>query len=135
MDFLINLDVDDLEHAIAFYHEAFGFTLGRRFGTDGAELLGGPAPLYLLAKAAGTPAFAGDGRHRDYRRHWTPVHLDLVVEEIEPAVERALAAGAVLEAPIATQAWGRLALMADPFGHGFCLVQFLGEGYDAIATS
>ena len=23
--------------------------------------------------------------------------------------------------------------MADPFGHGFCCVQFLGRGYDAIA--
>jgi hypothetical protein len=26
-----------------------------------------------------------------------------------------------------------LALMADPFGNGFCLVQFLGRGYDEIA--
>jgi hypothetical protein len=33
----------------------------------------------------------------------------------------------------ATQKWGRLALMADPFGHGFCFVQFLGAGYDEIA--
>jgi hypothetical protein len=23
--------------------------------------------------------------------------------------------------------------MADPFGHGFCLIQFLGRGYDEIA--
>lgn len=135
MDFLVNLDVDDLERAVAFYREAFGFILGRRFGDDVVELLGGPAPLYLLAKAADAPAFPGDTRHRDYRRHWTPLHLDLVVEEIEPAVERALAAGARLEAPIATHSWGRLALMCDPFGHGFCLVQFLGEGYDAIADS
>ena len=31
--------------------------------------------------------------------------------------------------------WGKLALMADPFGHGFCLVQFLNRGYDEIATT
>jgi len=32
--------------------------------------------------------------------------------------------------------WERLlALMADPFGHGFCFVQFLGRGYDEIAES
>jgi hypothetical protein len=29
--------------------------------------------------------------------------------------------------------WGKLALMADPFGHGFCFVQFVGRGYDEIA--
>lgn len=29
--------------------------------------------------------------------------------------------------------WGKLALMADPFGHGFCFLQFLGSGYDEIA--
>ncbi len=134
MDLLVNLDVDDLEGAVAFYREAFGFTLGRRFGSAVVELLGGPVPLYLLAKAAGTEAFDGDPRHRDYRRHWTPLHLDFVVDDIEAAVTRATAAGAVLERPITTQAWGRLALLHDPFGHGFCLVQFLGEGYDAIAS-
>jgi len=26
-----------------------------------------------------------------------------------------------------------LALMADPFGHGFCLLQFVGQGYDELA--
>jgi uncharacterized glyoxalase superfamily protein PhnB len=56
-----------------------------------------------------------------------------VVDEIEPAVARAISAGAQLEKPIATHQWGKLALMADPFGHGFCFVQFLGRGYDEIA--
>ena len=60
------------------------------------------------------------------------MHLDVVVEDIDAAIARAVAAGAVQEKPTATQAWGRLALMADPFGHGFCFVQFLGRGYDAL---
>jgi hypothetical protein len=47
----------------------------------------------------------------------------------------ALSAGARLEEPISTHRWGKLALMADPFGHGFCFVQFLGRGYDEIAES
>ena len=29
---------------------------------------------------------------------------------------------------------GKIAHLADPFGHGVCLVQFLGRGYDEIAT-
>jgi Glyoxalase-like domain len=66
-------------------------------------------------------------------RIWTPVHLDFVVEEIESAVQGALAAGAQLEAAISTAKWGKLALMADPFGHGFCFIEFLGHGYDEIA--
>lgn len=135
MQFLVNLDVDDLDAAIAFYVAAFGLSVGRRFGPSGAELLGGPAPLYLLVKAAGTPACAASGQRRSYARHWTPVHLDFVVAEIDSAVQRAVAAGAKLEEAVSTHSWGKLALMADPFGHGFCFVQFVGRGYDEIATN
>ena len=133
MDLLINLDVDDLEKAVRFYGSAFGLKVGRRFGAFGVEMLGSSAPIYLLVKSPGTPASDTTTQRRNYERHWTPVHLDFVVDEIEPAVERAVSAGARLEQPIATYKWGKLALMADPFGHGFCFVQFLGRGYDEIA--
>ena len=131
-DLLVNVDVDDLEKAIAFYCQAFGVRVGRRFGAGAVELLGSAAPIYLLVKAAGTPAWPS-GEQRDYSRHWTPVHLDFVVEDMAAAVERATAAGARLEAPVKTADWGDLALMSDPFGHGFCLIQFRGRGYDEIA--
>jgi predicted enzyme related to lactoylglutathione lyase len=62
------------------------------------------------------------------------VHLDFVVDDIEAAVARARAAGAIEEDPITEHAYGRLAMFADPFGNGFCLLQFTGNGYDAIAT-
>lgn len=133
MQILVNVDVDDLEKAIQFYGAAFGLKVGRRFGASGVEMLGGAVPIYLLVKAAGTAASSATFQGRSYERHWTPVHLDFVVEDIDAAVQKAVAAGAVLEQPIATQSWGRLALMADPFGHGFCFVQFLGRGYDEIA--
>ena len=38
------------------------------------------------------------------------------------------------ESAISDHAYGRLALFADPFGNGFCLLQFNDRGYDAIAT-
>jgi predicted enzyme related to lactoylglutathione lyase len=133
MQALINIDVDDLDKATHFYEMAFGLKVGRRFGADGVELLGSSAPIYLLFKAAGTAVSSTVPLRRSYGRHWTPVHLDFVVEEIESAVRQAVAAGARLESAIATHKWGRLALMADPFGHGFCFVQFLGRGYDEIA--
>jgi predicted enzyme related to lactoylglutathione lyase len=133
MEFLVNLDVDDLDAAIQFYAAAFGLEVGRRFGPFGVEMLGGPAPLYLLTRQAGTPAAATTAQERSYARHWTPVHLDFVVDEIDSAVQKAIAAGAQLERPVTIQPWGKLALMADPFGHGFCFVQFVGRGYDQIA--
>jgi predicted enzyme related to lactoylglutathione lyase len=133
MNLLVNLDVDDLATAIAFYSAAIGLTVGRRFGRFGVEMLGSSAPIYLLVKASGSPAADTTAQRRTYDRHWTPVHLDFVTEDIDAAVETAITAGARLEKPITTQAWGRLALMADPFGHGFCFVQFLGRGYDEIA--
>jgi predicted enzyme related to lactoylglutathione lyase len=132
MRFLVNVDVDDLDRAVAFYAAAFQLQPGRRFAF-GVELLGGPAPIYLLAKPAGTAASPAAAQQRTYARHWTPLHLDVVVDDIEAAIARALAAGARLEEPVSNHAWGRLAPMADPFGHGFCFVQFLGRGYDAIA--
>ncbi|HEX9878430.1 MAG TPA: VOC family protein [Gammaproteobacteria bacterium] len=134
MNVLINVDVDDLEAAVSFYMAGFGLEIGRRFGDAGVELLGGSSPIYLLKKDAGTSVSAHSTQKRSYDRHWTPVHLDFVVEKIERAVDRALSAGAVLEAPIKTSRWGRLGLLSDPFGHGFCLVEFLGRGYDEIAS-
>ena len=129
---LINLDVDDLERAVAFYTQAFALRVGRRFNGGFVELLGAEAPIYLLLKAASTEPFEGAEQLRSYTRHWTPLHLDFVVADLDAAVTRALAAGAVLEAPPSQHAYGRLALLHDPFGHGFCLLQFEGQGYDEL---
>jgi predicted enzyme related to lactoylglutathione lyase len=133
MNLLVNLDVDDVDKAVRFYSSAFDLTVGRRFGPSAVEMLGSSSPIYLLAKSSGTQASPTTMQQRNYLRHWTPVHLDFVVDEIESALEKALLAGARLERPVITYNWGKLALMADPFGHGFCFVQFLGSGYDEIA--
>ena len=44
------------------------------------------------------------------------------MEDVEAAVVRALAAGAALEGKVTTHAWGRIALLADPFGRGWHLL-------------
>lgn len=130
---LANIDVDDLERAEAFYIAALGLRVGRRFGGDVVELLGASSPLYLLRKAADSMAGDATAQRRDYRRHWTPVHLDFVVADLDTALRQALDAGAMLEGRPRTENWGRIATLADPFGHGFCLLEFLGRGYDEIA--
>jgi lactoylglutathione lyase len=131
MALLVNIDVPDLARAERFYTQAFGLRPTRRFGAGAVELSGWPAPVYLLEKAEGTIG-AGDEPRR-YRRHWSPVHLDVVVDDLEAALARALAAGAVAEGEIRSAAWGRIAMLADPFGHGVCLIQFHGRGYDEVA--
>lgn len=132
MRLLLNIDVDDLAGAERFYCEAFGFKPSRRLGDEVLELTGAEVPVYLLCKAPGTTGAGGS--LRDYARHWTPLHVDVVVDDLAPALERALAAGARQEGEIRTAVWGRLVQLADPYGHGWCLLQFLGRGYDEIAA-
>jgi predicted enzyme related to lactoylglutathione lyase len=121
---IATIDVDDLDRAVAFYSSGLGFVEQRRlFNGSVSELLAGSALVYLAAKPAGTPPFLGSSETRRYSRHWTPVHLDLVVPDIDAAVARAERAGAKLEGSIRTQVAWREAHMSDPFGHGFCLLE------------
>jgi uncharacterized glyoxalase superfamily protein PhnB len=90
-----------------------------------------PIRLYLLQKPDGSLGAGKDLRR--YERHWTPVHIDMVVDNVEATLARAVAAGAKVETDIHVAAYGKIAMLSDPFGHGFCLVQFLGRGYDEIA--
>jgi len=105
MKLMVNIDVDDVGKAVRFY-----------------------------GKAPGSRAAGSISQSRDYLRHWTPVHLDFAVKDIAGATKRALAAGAAQEGEIERHAWGDIAHLADPFGHGFCLIEFRGRGYDEIAT-
>ena len=131
IELLVNIDVEDIEKALAFYCAAFDLSVGRRF--DGSvELLGATAPIYLLAETDGSAASSAMAQRRDYRRHWTPVHLDFVVSDVLAAVKRAVAAGARCEGEARSHQWGKIATLSDPFGNGFCLIEFVGRGYDEI---
>jgi len=130
----INIDVDDLDRGAAFYEAAVGLEPARRFGSFAIELVGGEVPVYLLLKEPSTPPFPGAQSRRNYGRHWTPVHVDFVVDGIEQALARAVAAGARAESEIESYRWGRVALMSDPFGNGFCFVEIDGRGFDELST-
>ncbi|MBA3675999.1 MAG: VOC family protein [Sphingosinicella sp.] len=133
-DLLVNIDVPDMAAAEAFYTAAFGLRVGRRFDADFIELLGRDVPIYLLKKDSGSLIGPDGGDVRRYERHWTPVHPDFVVENLGQAIDRVIAAGARQEGEIREAPYGRLAMLADPFGHGFCLIEFNAEGYDAVAS-
>jgi catechol 2,3-dioxygenase-like lactoylglutathione lyase family enzyme len=131
---LVNIDVSDIEAARAFYCSAFGLAPARRLGAGALELVGANCRIYLLANAEGTRASHASDARRSYDRHWTPVHLDFVVAALEPAIACSLAAGATQEGDVRDNSWGRIVTMADPFGHGYCLIEFSEAGYDAIST-
>jgi catechol 2,3-dioxygenase-like lactoylglutathione lyase family enzyme len=85
INLLVNSDVDDLDKAVRFYSSVFGLRVGRRLGAAGLEMLGCSSPICLLVKSPNAPA-GTTSQARTYQRHWTPVHLDFVVDEIEPAL-------------------------------------------------
>jgi predicted enzyme related to lactoylglutathione lyase len=130
MRLIVNIDVPDLAPAIAFYTAAFGLRHSRTLDGDVAELVGASSVIYLLRNDAGSSPGASVPTVRDYGRHWTPVHMDFVVDDLEAAVQRALYAGAVRQGEQVDWKGSRCITFADPFGHGFCLIAFDGEGYE-----
>lgn len=132
MELRICIDVNDMERAVRFYTEGLGLYCGRRFQNGFVELLGAGSPIDLLLQAEDSTPLPGQLATRNYQRHWTPVHLDFVVEDIDAVIVRLLRHGAVLEQPVTERVWGRIAGLTDPFGHGIDLLQFNEGGYDNI---
>ena len=122
------IDVPDVARAVDFYAKTFGWTSLTRQGF--VELVGAPVPIDLLPRAQGTRTAPPNDATRTYERHWTPVHLDLVVEDVDATVARAVALGARLESGPVDQPFGRIAQLADPFGHGLCVLQMSERGYE-----
>lgn len=131
MRVLINIDVPDLQAASAFYQAALGLTQSRRLDDDVVELSGATSTIYLLQKPVGSVSSSANDSTatRSYARHWTPVHLDFVVDDLAAAAERALRAGAKQESECVEWRGSRCITFSDPFGHGFCLIEFDGETY------
>jgi predicted enzyme related to lactoylglutathione lyase len=115
----ICMDVDDVERAVAFYSRGLGLALVEQ-EPGWAHVKLGEQTFWIMKKLPGP----GGPANRDYARHWTPVHLDLVVDDIDEAVERALAAGGRLDKPIMRDPnRGDLANLSDPAGNGVDLVR------------
>lgn len=129
MRIIVNIDVPDLQKAIDFYTQALGLTLSRTIEHDVAELVGGSSVIYLLQKDVATPVSKSSAVTRHYARHWTPVHMDFVVDDLESAKARALKAGAVCENECVEWMGSKCITFSDPFGHGFCLIAFSHETY------
>jgi predicted enzyme related to lactoylglutathione lyase len=117
----ISVDVENVDRAITFYREGLGLKLIER--GDG---WGGWATMALGNQTFffGIPWGPEGPLSRDHAHHWTPVHLDFVVDDFDAAVQRALNAGAKLDRPIVRRKdRGDMANMFDPSGNGFDIIQ------------
>ena len=131
---LINIDVPELEAAIRFYEAALGLALVRVIDGDVAEMRGASSMVFLLEKEAGSAASSRSRELRTFARHWTPVHVDFVVDDVEAAAARAVRAGAVRETEPIEWRGSKCMTFSDPFGNGFCLIEFEAGTYSASPT-
>ena len=127
------IEVTELPNGIQFYCGGLGLTLKRRLSPTWVELTGANLPIYLLANRPPLADLGSKQVARTYERHWTPVHLDFIVEDLDQMVAQLIALGASLDRGIKIREYGRIANMADPFGNGFDLIEFAGPGYDAVS--
>jgi len=115
------IDVAEMDKAIQFYTKALGCELVKK-GPEYSELIADGLTIYLGENAAGTnPLIDGDAI-RNYNRHWTPIHLDFTVSNLEECVSSVIRLGGVKEEEKRGD-WGSIAFCADPFGNGFCVMQ------------
>jgi len=117
----ISIDVSNLKQAETFYVEALGCKKVRDQGSDMIVLSADNCKIYLLEREAGTSPLPSGDIVRDYKRHWTPVHLDFLTENINELVEKVIQAGGFHEGGESGD-WGAIAYCADPFGNGFCVI-------------
>jgi|SRR5579871_1488244 len=125
----ICIDVPDLASGVRFYEEAFGFAKISEPFRGVAVLKAGPASITLLEKREGTKPSPHTSDLRRYNRHWTAVHLDFHVSDLNAALQKAIAAGATKEQVFENKEHGSIAFCADPFGNGFCLLERAGQRY------
>ncbi|MEZ5326959.1 MAG: VOC family protein [Verrucomicrobiales bacterium] len=112
------LTVKDAAKAIEFYTAAFGATELFRLSDPASGAIGHAEIMLngcLLMLSEENPAW---GNQSPLTLNGTPVKLCLVVEDTDAAVERASAAGAIVEMPPADMFYGfRSSAVRDPFGH------------------
>jgi predicted enzyme related to lactoylglutathione lyase len=117
-----SIDVPELEAGLRFYGEVFGFIETARPFTTMAILDANNVSVCMHAKAAGSKSSSHGAEPRRYERHWTPVHLDLHVQDFDAVLEKVRAQGGAIENEFRTQGPMPTAFCSDPFGNGFCVI-------------
>jgi len=120
--FEVCIDVESAEKAVEFY-QAIGLRLVKS-DPGWAKMADGETVFWIMEMPFGSSASPDSEIPRSYHRHWTPVHLDFVVADLDAAIQRVRAAGGTIEGIIQERPdGGRLANLVDPSGNGVDLIQ------------
>jgi predicted enzyme related to lactoylglutathione lyase len=123
----VSIDIPDLELGLHFYREVFGFIESARPFPTMAILDANNLTVCMHEKAAGTRSSTVGADVRRYERHWTPVHLDLHVRDLDAVLTKVRAEGGTVESEFRTQGPKPVAFCSDPFGNGFCVIGERGK--------
>jgi len=117
----ICIDVSSKQVAIPFYTQALGFEFVNE-NDEYVQLSANGQTIYLGEKSQGSNPLIEGEAVRNFDRHWTPVHLDISVDDITKCIGQILKLGGKVEGE-KNGDWGSIAFCADPFGNGFCIMQ------------
>jgi catechol 2,3-dioxygenase-like lactoylglutathione lyase family enzyme len=112
--------VDDVERAVAFYTEHFGFEPRTEAAPAFADVVRGPLRLLLSGPKSSAGRPMPDGR-TPAPGGWNRIHL--IVDDIDREVERLRAAGLSFRNDIVSGPGGRQILLDDPAGNPIELFQ------------
>ena len=121
----LSIDVPELEAGLRFYATVFGFVEKARPFPTMAVLDANNVTVCMHAKPSGTKPSVASAELRRYERHWTPVHLDFDVPDLDAVLVKVRAEGGTVENEFRNQGPKPVAFCSDPFGNGFCVI---GEG-------
>ena len=117
----ICIDVSDIKKATSFYTQVLGCRI-KTEKENSTELEVDNSTVYLVEMAENSNPLIEGSDSRRYSRHWTPVHLDFHVTEIETSISLLRKFGGKLKSRKSGD-WGTAAFCADPFGNGFCMIK------------
>lgn len=112
--------VDDVERAVDFYTEQFGFERGLNAAPAFAEVIRGSLRLLLAGPQSSAGRPMPDGQ-QPVPGGWNRIHF--IVEDIDDEVERLRGAGVRFRNEIVTGPGGRQILLEDPSGNPVELFQ------------
>jgi predicted enzyme related to lactoylglutathione lyase len=118
----LSIDVPNLEAGLRFYGNVFGFREKARPFPTMAILDANNLTVCMHEKEARTKSSPGGSDVRRYERHWTPVHVDVHVEDLDAVLEKIRAEGGLVETEFRTEGPMPVAFCSDPFGHGLCVI-------------
>jgi hypothetical protein len=97
------IEVTDLDRGIEFYCGGARSHPKRLLSPRWVELAGANLPVFLLADRPASAELGATKVPRGFGRHWTPVHLDFIVTNLDGMVVRLCGLGGTLDREIQTR--------------------------------